>query len=128
MANITPTKQAYESALETVKKYEKRQRELAYLQQELAYKLSQFSDVKFKVDTKGGEILFSGVLKESSKLLLGQSKCSKEDKFEIVIGKLIAVKNALHEDVEDVARLVEPKPFGGVFPLGNFHTGSLNIY
>jgi uncharacterized protein YjfI (DUF2170 family) len=109
MATVTPSKYSYEEALKVVEQYEKRQKELHYLENELAFKLKQFSDVKIKIDKKSGEVLFAGVQIVTGKLLLGRSKCNSNDKFETVIGKLIAVKNALHEDIAEIVEKVEPK-------------------
>jgi hypothetical protein len=120
----TPSKQSYEQALETVKAYEKRQAQLQSLKETLSIKLKAFENVSFKVDKKKGEVLFAGYLKEQSKTKIGKSVCAKEDKFEEVIGKLIAVKKALGEDVEDVIKLVEPKATGGFTTL---NVGSLTL-
>lgn len=103
----TPNKQEYEKALETIKKYEKRQKELNYLTNELMYYLKQFSQVKFKVDKKNKEVLFSGILTMDNRMVMSKSKCVVGDKFEPVIGKLLAIKKALNEDVSDILKLVE---------------------
>ena len=103
----SPTKHSYERALEIIKQYEDRQKVLANLGKDLSYKLQQFDQVKFKVNKKVEEVLFTGVHKESGKLLLGKSVCRIEDEFELVIGKLIAVKKALNENIEEVVKHVE---------------------
>ena len=104
----TPSKYQYEQAKETVAAYEKRQRQLQALEEELSKKLRLFKSIKFKIDKKKGEILFAGYIGKENQVKIGKTVCSKEDKFEPVIGKLIAVKNALGESVEDVVKLVEP--------------------
>lgn len=110
MSNMkTPTKQAYEAALKTVKKYEDRQLQLARLGNDLSYKLSNFEEVKFKINKKTGEVIFSGLHKVSKQILIGKTICDSKDEFEPVIGKLIAVKKALGESVEELVNLVEPK-------------------
>lgn len=104
----TPTKYQYEQAKETVVAYEKRQRQLKAMEEELAKKLRLFKSIKFKIDKKNREILFAGYIGKENQVKIGKAICSKEDKFEPVIGKLISVKNALGESVEDVVKLVEP--------------------
>ncbi|MCM3109863.1 hypothetical protein [Lederbergia lenta] len=105
--NQTPLKKTYEKALETVAKYEKRQRQLAAIEEELSSKLQEFKYIKFKVDKKGKRVLFTGLHSVKEELLIGESDCRSNDKFEDVIGKLISVKKALNEDVEAVVNLVE---------------------
>ena len=108
MRKQTPSKFSYEQALEIVKAYEKRQNQLKDLQHELSTELSMFNSVSFKIDKKEEEVIFSGYLESVGKVLIGRSKCAKEDLYEEVIGKLIAVKLALGEDVKGVVELVEP--------------------
>ncbi len=103
----TPSKESYEAALETIKRYEKRQKELKRLEKELSYKLQGFTHIKFSVNKKEKTVFFSGMQKETNKLLIGTSKCAGDDIFEQVIGKLIAVKKALKEDNGDIVELVE---------------------
>lgn len=110
MSNMkTPTKQAYDSALETVKRYEERQYKLKHLEKDLSYKLSKFIESKFKINKKTGEVLFSGVNDSTGEIGIGKAICGSSDQFEPVIGKLIAVKKALNENVDEVVALVEPK-------------------
>jgi hypothetical protein len=122
----TPTKYSYDNALEVVKKYEKRQAELQYAQKELSFKLKQFSQVKFKVDKKSGEIIFSGLHKKTNKLLMAKTVCDKKDIFEASIGKLIATKKALQEDISDIIKLVEEKPTIS-WHSGGIVSGSLTV-
>lgn len=103
----TPTKESYENALDIVKRYEERQKQLEQLKKDLSYKLSKFTDKKFKINKKDKEVIFTGVI--DGKLVVGKSICAKDDKYEDVIGKLIAVKKALNEDITDVVKLVERK-------------------
>ncbi|PAD70536.1 hypothetical protein CHH83_01675 [Bacillus sp. 7586-K] len=101
----TPTKESYEIALDVVKRYEVRQAKLEQLKKDLSYKLSKFTDKKFKINKKAKEIIFTGVI--DGKLVVGKSVCVKDDIYEEVIGKLIAVKKALNEDISEVVKLVE---------------------
>lgn len=117
----TPSKYSYEQALKTVEAYENRQRDLRFLESELSKKLQEFNQVKFKVNKKAQEIIFSGLHKETNKLFMGKSVCDKKDKFELVIGKLVAVKSALGESVEEVVKFIEPYWSGGLI------TGSMTI-
>ncbi|MFS0643847.1 hypothetical protein [Siminovitchia sp. 179-K 8D1 HS] len=103
----TPTKEQYKTALETVRKYEKRQRQLNALGEELSKKLQKFDQIKFDINKDVKEIIFTGLHKTKGKLMIGKSVCQRGDKYEPVIGKLIAVKKALNENVEDVVKLVE---------------------
>lgn len=107
----TPTKQAYQDALDVVKRYEDRQKVLKGIDNDLSYKLQGFDQIKFKVDKKAKEVLFTGLHRETAKVVLGKSVCGDKDEFELNIGKLIAVKKALHEDITDVVKHVEEKDF-----------------
>ncbi|MEI2465145.1 hypothetical protein [Niallia taxi] len=124
----SPTKKEYEKAQETIKQYEDRQKVLTNLGKDLSYKLQQFDQVKFKVDKKAGEVLFTGIHKESGKLLLGKTVCGREDEFELVIGKLVAIKKALNEDIEEVVKHVESKEYviGSGWGNGALIAGTLN--
>lgn len=105
----TPTKQAYQDALDVVKQYEDRQNVLKGIRDDLSYKLQSFDQVKFKVDKKAKEVLFTGIHKETGKVVLGKAVCGDGDEFELNIGKLIAVKKALYEDISDVVKHAEEK-------------------
>jgi hypothetical protein len=107
----SPSKEQYDKALKTIKDYENRQADLIYLEKELSLKLAQFDQIKFEINKKTKEVLFSGLDKASGKLVVGKSKCSPEDEFVQVIGKLIAVKTSLKESVENVVKHVEPNSF-----------------
>ncbi|GIN22501.1 hypothetical protein J1TS3_36350 [Siminovitchia fordii] len=120
----TPTKEQYENALETVRKYEKRQRQLKALGEELSKKLQEFDQIKFDINKDSKEIIFSGLHKAKGKLMIGKSVCHHGDKYEPVIGKLIAVKNALNESVEDVVKLVENK---GYITIGTLDASKIYI-
>ncbi|WP_405101725.1 hypothetical protein [Oceanobacillus sp. FSL H7-0719] len=103
----TPSKQQYEEALEVIKKYEDRQSDLARLNKELGHLLgNNFNQIKFEVNKSKKEITFTGVTKEG-KLKLGKSTARSGDKFEEVIGKLIAVKAVLGMDIKDVEKYIE---------------------
>lgn len=110
----TPTKEQYENALETVKKYEKRQDELRFVKEELSRQVQKFTDVKFKVNKNKGEVIFTGVIDRELKLAI--SKCSDGDVFVEDIGKLIAVLKSTNQDINDIVKLVEQKEnhHGGV--------------
>lgn len=104
---ITPTKEQYENALETVKKYEKRQDQLRFVKEELSRQVQKFTDVKFKVNKNKGEVIFTGVI--DGELKLETSKCSEGDVFVEDIGKLIAVLKSTNQDIGDIVKLVEQK-------------------
>lgn len=104
---ITPTKEQYENALETVKKYEKRQDQLRFVKEELSRQVQKFTDVKFKVNKNKGEVIFTGVI--DGELKLATSKCSGRDVFVEDIGKLIAVLKSTNQDINDIVKLVEQK-------------------
>lgn len=126
MTNTIPTKQSYEQALRVVKAYEDRQKQLEYLEKELAWKLQEFMQPKFKIDKKNGEVLFAGFHVEKDVVVVGKSKCDKTDVFEAVIGKLIAVKNALHEDVSDIVKQVETKKMWNTEYIGGIVGATVN--
>lgn len=119
----TPNKEQYESALKAVEKYEKRQKELTELNKELGYCLSAyFKEFKFDVNKKKGEVIFAGVGKDN-RLKLSKAICSDGDAFEEVIGKLIAVKRALDEDVECLEKYIEKN----TFTMGTIEADGLSV-
>lgn len=100
-----PKQDQYLEAKKTVEEYEKRQKQLESLERKLSYRLKQFDKINFKIDKKSKEIIFAGV--KDGKVLIGKSKCGLVDKYEPVIGKLIAVMKAMNEEVKDIVKLVE---------------------
>ena len=105
MSKTYPSKSEYERALDVVSKYEKRQETLQRLTSDLSHHLQKFETIKFKVSKKEGKVLFTGVI--DGQIKIGESVCAKEDVFNEVIGKLIAVKKALGLDISDVVEHVE---------------------
>lgn len=110
-----PSQNEYQKAQETVKQFEERQQQLANVNKELGYKLQQFNSFNFKVNKKNREIMFAGYLESDNKVKMSISKCKPKDKWEESIGKLIAVKKALGEDISEIVELVEvEKSFIGI--------------
>ncbi len=107
----TPSQTSYEQALETIKQFEQRQKDLEWIEKELSKGLQQFEQIKFQVNKNRKEVVFAGV-RGDGQLKLTKAKCSHGDKFEESIGKLIAVKRALGEDTKKVEELVESKSTG----------------
>lgn len=101
-----PNEQEYKKALEVKEKYEKRQKELQWVKNELSRELQQFDQVKFEVDENKRVVVFSGVT-QTGKLKMAIAKCGIFDVFNKDIGKLIAVRRALRKDINDVVKLVE---------------------
>lgn len=101
-----PNEQEYKKALEVKEKYEKRQKELQWVKNELSRELQQFDQVKFEVDKDRGIVVFSGIA-QTGELKMAIAKCSVFDVFDKDIGKLIAVRRALKKDIDDVVKLVE---------------------
>ncbi|MEL3959437.1 hypothetical protein NST17_19990 [Caldifermentibacillus hisashii] len=106
---ISPTKKQYEEALKIVKEYENRQKILASLNKQLGEKLKEFTHVKFNINKKNKTVEFAGLYTKENRLVTGKATCSPFDIFEDVIGKLIAVKTALNEDIADVVKYVETR-------------------
>lgn len=121
----TPTKEKYEEALKIVQQYEGRQRDLAKLNNDLGFCLQKFDTFKFDVNEDKGEVTFSGLTK-SGELKLTNSKARSGDKFEDVIGKLIAVKKAIGGDVEYIERFVESERIGRTM-YDYDYTGGLTV-
>ena len=119
-----PTKNKYEKALEIVKEYEYRQNDLTKLNKDLGYSLEQFNQIKFDVNENKKEITFTGVTKDG-KLKLTKSVARSGDKFELVIGKLIAVKKALGEDVKHIERFIDNEDID--IPRITISNGDLDI-
>ena len=119
-----PTKNKYEKALEIVKEYEYRQNDLTKLNKDLGYSLEQFTQIKFDINENKKEITFTGVTKDG-KLKLTKSVARSGDKFELVIGKLIAVKKALGEDVKHIERFIDNEDID--IPRITISNGDLDI-
>jgi len=119
-----PTKNKYEKALEIVKEYEYRQNDLTKLNKDLGYSLEQFNQIKFDVNENKKEITFTGVTKDG-KLKLTKSVARSGDKFESVIGKLVAVKKALGEDTKHIERFIDNEDID--IPRITISNGDLDI-
>ncbi|MBX0320231.1 hypothetical protein [Shouchella clausii] len=132
--NTYPSKESYLAALETIKKYEKRQNDLKRLASDLSYQLSQFDSFKFKINKKQKEILFTGVLPDGE-IVIGQSKLQQGDAWNETIGKLIAVLKALKlkDKVEEVMEYVESKfifeghSHSGLYTLNGSISNSIRV-
>lgn len=120
-----PNEQEYKKALEVKEKYEKRQKELQWVKNELSRELQQFDQVKFEADKDKRIVVFSGIT-QTGKLKMAIAKCSVFDVFNKDIGKLIAVRRALKKDIDDVVKLVEEDVLIRV-TSGTIHAGSLNF-
>lgn len=120
----TPTKNKYEKALKIVKEYEYRQNDLTKLNKDLGYSLEQFTQIKFDINENKKEITFTGVTKDD-KLKLTKSVARSGDKFELVIGKLIAVKKALGEDIKHIERFIDNEDID--IPRITISNGDLDI-
>ncbi|MGD7046972.1 hypothetical protein FZC83_01925 [Rossellomorea marisflavi] len=103
-----PSKLDYQTAQETIQKFEKRESEIKHLNNILGSLLKSFQLTQFKINKKNKEVIFSGVI--DNKLVIGQSKCKERDVFEAVIGKVIAVKRALKQDTKEIEKFVESLP------------------
>jgi len=125
MSSVYPTKESYESALQTVKEYGERQANLKRLASDLSFHLQKFDNFKFKVNKKEGKVLFTGVLKDTSEIKIGESVCSVGDVFADVIGKLIAVKKSIGVSVDDVVEHVEGK--GIEFDSKGIYANSISV-
>lgn len=86
------------------------------LDKELGERLQEF--VKFNFKKKNNRIIFAGYMVDKNnkeRLVIGESECSITDKFDSVIGKLIAVRKSLGMKIDDVCEIVEPKHNTGGF-------------
>lgn len=63
---------------------------------------------KYKYDKDKGTVMFAGV-KLNGEMILGLAKCSKQDQFELEIGKSLAVAKAFNASKEHILSLVQPK-------------------
>jgi len=123
----TPSQTSYEQALETVKQFEQRQKDLEWIEKELSKGLQQFEQIKFQVNKCRKEVVFAGI-RGDCQLKLTKSKCADSDVFEESIGKLIAVKRALDESTKKVEELVENKGFvGGITNLKSIHVSDPRV-
>lgn len=104
-ANMIPTEFEFERAKEVVNKYEKRREELNKVKKSLGNELSKFEQLKFKVNKRDKQVIFSGVL--DGELKMGTSKVFGDDEFNEDIGKLIAVLKSTNQDIGDIVKLVE---------------------
>lgn len=102
----TPSKRQYEEALDIVAKYEKRQKELKSLNNDLGFHLRQFNSFKFDVNKGKREVTFAGTTK-NGQIKLSKAVAHHDDKFDITIGKLVAVLKALKQDVSFIDKYIE---------------------
>lgn len=145
---MTPSKQEYEIAIEKVKQYEKRQKELKMLNKRLGEHLEIFTDFKFIVDRDSGTVffagnLFTGSLEESSikisddgvvfknpgtNLVSSTSKAMPNNVFEEIIGKLICVLKAKGMDYKWIYNYIEEKEnFYGSISANSIKNGGFII-
>lgn len=116
----SPTKQEYTQAKETIKLYEKRQADMLNVHKQLSESLQLFTSFDFKVNKQRREIIFSGVFLGDTTVRLSVTRCSYGDKWNESIGKLIAVKKVLGEDISSVVDLVESEYTGGFVPVRDY--------
>lgn len=103
----TPSKSTYKEALETVKAYEKRQNELKKLNRVLGNTLKHyFATFKFDIDKERKIVVFAGIAYDG-KLKLSKAICNPSDKFEVVIGKLVAVQKSVGENIDWIEKFIE---------------------
>ncbi|GLO66258.1 hypothetical protein [Oceanobacillus kimchii] len=119
----SPTKEEYELALETIEKYKKRQSDLKYLNRLLGEAIRQFESTKFEVNKAAKKVEFIGLTKDG-KLKHTVSQAKGSDVFEEVIGKLIAIYNALGKDTKFLEEYIEQKERRSIY-LGGI--GSMKI-
>lgn len=100
------TKKEYQKALELIKEYERRQNKMAALNKELGYNLLSFNTFDFEF--LGDTTVFAGYV--DGKVKIGVSKCNPQDKYDRNLGKIISVRKAMGQDIEDVLELVEGRP------------------
>jgi len=143
---LTPSKQEYKEAIEKVKQYEKRQKELKMLNKRLGEHLESFTDFKFIVDRDSGTVFFAGNLFTGSSggieigddkvffkypgtnLVSSTSKAMPNNVFEEIIGKLICVLKAKGMDYKRIYNYIEEKEnFYGSISANSIKNGGFII-
>lgn len=96
----------YEVAKQKVEQFEKRQKQLDHVKNELTKHIRRFSQIKFRVDKDTKTVFFAGLYR-ADELKVGVAKAKNGDVFDVNIGKLIAIKKSIGENTRDVENLVE---------------------
>jgi hypothetical protein len=99
----------YNDAICKVRDYITRQSKIDRLKSELGKHLDEFDKFTFRI--KNDRIIFAGYKDyiNEDKLVIGESICCKDDVFDKMLGKLIAVRKALNLKIDDIVDIVEPK-------------------
>lgn len=95
----------YKNAKQKVEEYEKRQRELYFVGKEIQYKLKIFQTIKWEINEKRRQIIFTGL--KDGEIKIGVANCNPKDKFDIKLGKLIAIRRSLGMSIRDLYSLIE---------------------
>ena len=99
----------YMDAINRVKDYEKREQKIVQFKSELGRRLEEFDKFKFKI--KDNRVIFAGYFvdkNDNDHLVISEAICSSDDKFNKLLGKLIAVRKALGLNINDIVDIVEP--------------------
>jgi small nuclear ribonucleoprotein (snRNP)-like protein len=104
------TEKEYNDSIGKVKEYVDRQSKINRFKSELGKHLDEFNKFTFRI--KDNRIIFAGYkiddYKNEDKVVIGVSICNKDDVFDKLFGKLIAVRKALNLKIDDIVEIVEP--------------------
>ena len=104
------TEKEYNDSIGKVKEYINRQSKIERFKSELGNHLDGFDKFTFRV--KDNRVIFAGYkiddYKNEDKVVIGESVCCKDDVFDKLFGKLIAVRKALNLKIDDIVEIVEP--------------------
>jgi len=104
------TEKEYNDSIGRVKEYINRQSKIERFKSELGKHLDEFDKFTFRI--KDNRIIFAGYkiddYKNEDKVVIGESICNKDDAFDKLFGKLIAVRKALNLKIDDIVEIVEP--------------------
>ncbi len=108
------TTQQVEEAKKIIKEDNLKQQKLKAVKKEISEKLRGLDpdSFMFKINEKKDEVIFSIYL--CGKVKVGTSKCNSTDVYNKDLGRLIAMRKAYGEGIEDLVELVEPREFNTV--------------
>lgn len=101
--------QQVENAKKVIEESNLKQNKLKAVKKEISEKLRGLDPdtYAFKINKDKGEVIFSILI--FNKVKIGVSKCNSKDIYNKDLGRLIAMRKAYGEPVDDLIELAEPK-------------------
>jgi len=123
------SKTQYQEAQDQIKLYEARQAKINRFKKELGFRLAN-DFIKFTFRQRDNRTIFAGYFidREEERLVLSETICSDDDVFDKDLGKLIAVRKSVGENIDDIVEIIELKSKGNMQPYitGSITRGAIN--